>query len=232
VRSTQVDAQSLEISGNTARLQLMGLAEGALGADDELINGTVYVIPSRAIGGDPYLGGNDWQMGEIFIHGRAYPNQEIKYDLVTDDIILKTPQRDNIQHIMKVNKSQIDSFMLGNQLFVHDRHYFADAGKAIFYEEVYDGEVRVLRRYWKRFIDTYNSSNPMGKFSDVRGELFYLKGEHFININGAGSFLALFTKEQRREIRHFMASRHIRYKKATSAQMREVMEFCAMKKYF
>jgi len=232
VSSTQVDAQNRDDSENPARVLLFGLAESALGADDELINGTVYVAPARGIGGEPFLNESEWQKGILYIHGKTYHDQEIRYDLVTDDIILKTPQRDHIQHIMKVNKSQIDSFRLGNHLFVHDRHYFANNGNDIFYEQVYDGDVKVLRRYWKRFIDTYNSSNPMGKFSDVRGELWFLKGERLININGAGSFLALFSKEQRKEIRHFMASQHIRYKKATSAQMREVMEFCAMKKYF
>lgn len=230
--SPQVIAQVRVVPADQSRSQLFAIAESALGPDDELVNGTVYAAPARGIGGDPFLNGPDWQPGDVFIHGKAFSGQEIRYDVIAGDIILKTPERDNVQHIMKLNRSQVDSFRIGNLLFVNDIHYFDGGSNQSFYEQVYAGEVWVMRRYRKRFIDSYTSTYPMGKFSDLRSDLYFMRDDNMVNINGAGSFLKLFDNDQRKEIRHFMARRHIRYKKASSVEMREVMEFCASQKYF
>lgn len=215
-----------------ARSMLLEMTEAIYSDDDELINGTIYAIPNPGINGDPYLNGGEWQNGELYIHGKRFTDQLIKYDLIIDDLILSTPGKGEFRQIMRINKSQVDSFRIGNSVFVNSLHYFPEEKNKLFYEQVYKGKTGILRRYRKIFINTYTNSTPLGKFSGLRSELFLLKEGKLLPINRKTAFLDCFAKEQQKEIRDYLSDHHIKYKKATPGQMREMMGHLANNRFF
>ncbi len=226
------NGQHQKVHPEEAQKKILEMAEAAYSADDELVNGTIYAIPNPAINGDPYLNGAEWQQGDLYIHGKTFPGQRVKYDLVIDEMILSIPGKEVSRMIMKINKSQVDSFRLGTSLFINARHYFPEGNNSGFYELVVNGDVRILRKYRKIFIDSYTHTTPLGKFSGVRSDIFLLKGEKLENINRRSALLDSFTREQQKNIRQFMKKHHLRYRKATSRQMAELMAHCAKNRFF
>lgn len=230
--SLSANGQHQQANLKDAQKRLLEMAETVYSADDELVNGTIYAIPNPGINGDPYLNGAGWQQGDLYIHGKTFPGQLVKYDLVIDEMILSIPGKEASQMIMKINKSQVDSFRLGTSLFVNARHCFPEGDNTDFYELVYNGDVRILRKYRKIFIDSYTHTTPLGKFSGLRSDIFLLGGGKLENINRESSFLGFFTREQQKNIRQYMKEHHLRYRKATSRQMAELMAHCAKNRFF
>lgn len=208
-----------------AHIQIRQMTEAIYATDDELINGTIYAVPNPAIFGDPYLNGPEWQQGELFIHGRNFPDQQLKYDLVMEEIILSAPAMDDSRQIMMLNKSQIDSFRIGPELFVHSRTIFPETEEQQFYGKVFTGKLPLFRKYRKTFINSYNSTTPVGKFSGLKSDLLMLEHGQLKAIPNPSSFLGLFPAPMKNQIRKYMRDHRIKLNKATSREITAIFEY-------
>ncbi len=206
---------------------LLNLIEEKYPVNDEFINGTVYPLPNGKIPGNPYLNDDLWHSATLFINNMAFPGELVKYDLIIDELIIKTKIDDNIERLITINKSQVDSFYLGSSCFVNSRNLFPEEKKNTYCEKVFRGRFSVYKLYQKTFIDMYTSSTPFGKFSDQKSNTYLFNNNKLTNINSFKSFLAIFEKPEHEKIRKFLKSNNINYKKISNAQMVELMVFCS-----
>lgn len=206
--------------------ELYNLAESSYPINDEYINGFIYPVPKIGILGDPYFNHKDWSEGTLFINGRTYSGIFMKYDLIIDELIIKVKTELNIERLITINKSQVDSFNIGLSLFVNSGNLFANENKITYYEKIYQGKLSVYRQFQKTFIEMYNSSSPEGKFSTQKSNTYIFDNQEFTNINKAKSFFACFDKTEQDKIRKYLKSKNITYKKMTDLQMIDLMNYC------
>ncbi|HPE77692.1 MAG TPA: hypothetical protein PLC80_16485 [Draconibacterium sp.] len=219
-------AQQTSTNSSGELTELFNLAESSYPINDEYINGFIYPVPKVRILGDPYFNTKEWVEGSLFINGRTYSGIFMKYDLIIDELIIKVKTELNIERLLAINKSQVDSFKIGSSLFVNSGILFENENRNTYYEKIYKGKLSVYRQFQKTFIEMYNSSSPEGKFSAQKSNIYILQNNEFTNINSAKSFFACFDKPEQEKIRRYLKSKNITYKKMTDSQMIDLMNFC------
>ncbi|HSO88343.1 MAG TPA: hypothetical protein VLQ91_17455 [Draconibacterium sp.] len=207
--------------------ELYKLSETYYSINDEYINGFIYPVPNFRIPGDPYLNNTEWNEGTLFINGKTYSHLFIKYDLIIDEVIIKVKTEQNIERLLAVNKSQIDSFIIHSSLFLNSDNLNPDNTKNAYYEKVFGGQPAVYKQYEKRFIDSYSNSSPLGKFSSQKSNTYLFDDNDLTNINNKKSFLECFEKTEQEKIKKFLKVNKINYNKISKAQLVELMKYCA-----
>jgi hypothetical protein len=206
--------------------ELYKFAENSYPINDEYINGFIYPVPKIGILGDPYFNSMDWSTGTLFINGKTYPNIFMKYDIIIDELVIKVKTELSVERLIAINKSQVDSFLIGSALFVNSRNLFPNENKNTYYEKIYQGRLSLYRQFQKTFIEMYNSSSPNGKFSTQKSYSYIFSNQKLTGVNNTKSFFACFEKAEHDKIRKFLKSKNISYKKMTVPQMIDLMDFC------
>ena len=206
--------------------ELYNWAENSYPINDEYINGFIYPVPKIRILGDPYFNSMDWSTGILFINGKTYSNIFMKYDIIIDELILKVKTELNVERLIAINKSQVDSFKIGSSLFVNSGNLFPNENRNTYFEKIYKGRLSLYRQFQKTFIEMYNSSSPEGKFSTQKSYIYLYSNQNFTSVNNTKSFFAFFDKTEHDKIRKFLKSKNISYKKMTVPQMIDLMDFC------
>jgi hypothetical protein len=198
--------------------------------DDEIINGVFYTFPDKRIKGNPFIIDKTPTQGFIFNSGNTYNQFLINYDLISDKLIIKVENFHGSERFIAVNKNQVDSFLMGNTLFVNSRYIARNKNKRNYYEQIYgSGNISLYKSYEKRFIDMYDEfSYPYGKFSEIETKLFLVKDRELININSANAFIKCFGKEHRKEVQKYIHKHNIQLKKASNDVLNEMMSYCNM----
>lgn len=207
-------------------VKLFNKSQSYYSINDEIINGCVYPLPDSRIKGHPYLD-DRWTEAILFVNNIKYTNLLIKYDLIIDDVILKAEIENSIQKLVNLNKFQIDSFLVGNSLFINSRIFFPEEKKHTYFEQIYRGKYSLLKRYEKVFIKQYNNVTPYGKYSNLKTDINLLDNKKLNNVNRKSLFLKCFEKEKHNEIEHFMKKNNIKYRKASQIQLKELMNYCS-----
>ena len=223
----KVIAQEGFLNSQQAIAELYRVGERYYSLNDEFINGFVYPVPNTRILGDPYLNKTEWSEGILFINRKSYSQLSVKYDLIIDDLIIKVKTDQNMERLIAVNKSQIDSFIIHTSLFLNSRILFPDKIQNTFYEKISDGKLAVYNHYEKNFIDLYSSSSPFGKFSSQKSNTYLFDNNELIYINNKKSFLDCFKKSEQEKIRKYLKVNKINYNKISSSQMAELISYCA-----
>lgn len=208
----------------TEVLELIHQAEKIYSANDELINGAVYPIPNPRINGNPYLK-DEWAKSVLYINKIAYDNMHIKYDLTIDNIILKIEIEDEVEQLINLNKYQIDSFKLGNSKFINSTKLNIDSESPTYYEELGKGTYSLYVKYEKIFIKEYNNITPYGKYSSIREDLFLLYNNQLHRVDRKSAYLDHFADKKQAEIKNFMKSNNINYRRASKQELKKLIDF-------
>jgi hypothetical protein len=206
--------------------ELYNLSQSYYSTNDEYINGFIYPVPNTRILGDPYLNNTEWNEGTLFINGKSYSHLSAKYDLIIDELIIKVKTGQNIERLLAVNKSQIDSFIIHSSLFISSRNLFQDENKNTYYEKICNGKLAVYRHYEKNFIDLYNNNSPLGKYSSQKSTIYFIDNKKLINISNTRLFLNYFEKTEQEKIKKYLKVSKINYNKISKSQLVELMEYC------
>ncbi len=205
--------------------KLYVLSEQKYPLNDEFMNGCIYPLPNFRILGDPYFNGNEWISATLFINGKAYPEISLKYDIIIDELIIKSKQEDKLERLIAINKSQVDSFQIDSHFFVNSKNLFPGEKENTYYQRVYKGKYSAYKKYQKSFIDMYSNSAPAGKFSSQKSSTFLFNGETLTGIRNTKSFLDCFEKTSHAELKRFIKSNDISFKNISDSELAELMKF-------
>jgi len=196
--------------------------------NDELVNGFMYPPRDTRIQGNPFLHDDFWKTATIYIHNKEYKDVLVKYDLVIDELILKAKLNDSTERIICINKNQVDSFNIGNSLFVNSSKLILNKNENAntFYELIYNKKVFVVKKYQKRFIDMYNNITPYGKYSSLKSDIILIGQDNYVNINKLRPLLDYYDKRFHKSIKEFIRNNNIDYKNISNTQLKELIEFC------
>lgn len=205
-------------------IKLINESQNVYSLDDEIINGFVYPVPNSKIQGDPYLR-DQWTEASLYVNNKEYTNLLIKYDLIIDHVILKAEIENGFQRLVELNNFQIDSFLVGNSIFVNTRCILNDENNQTYYEQIFKGKYSLYKNYKKGFIKEYNIT-PYGKYSDLRFQILLFNNNKFININKSSAFIKCFEKEKQNDIKSYLKKNNIKFKDASPKELKQLMEFC------
>ncbi len=221
-------AQNQIFQSDSAVEELFKIAERYYPLNDEYINGFVYPVRGSKIAGDPYFNSSNWLDGTLYINETEYKHIPLKYNLINDELILKTKTRQDIVRLIVLNKAQVDSFKIEALVFIHSKNLFRQEDNQEFYQEICGKHpnLKILKRYGKRFIDTYSNSTPYGKYSAQKNDTYLFDGKKLILVNSEKAFLGCFEKSAREPIKDYIRKRSIQYKNISVSQFNELVNYC------
>ena len=143
VNSTREGLLSEQISG------FKRLSDSLFNLHEDLYNGKLYtLVPDPA--NHPFFLDNSWVQGTVYFSGTFSDNEIIKYDLVTDNVIIMLRFR-GASYPVSINRDVVREFYINGHhfSFLDD---FQDREKDLrpgYYEVLYDGTTGLYVRWMK-----------------------------------------------------------------------------------
>jgi hypothetical protein len=177
-----------------------------------ILNGTPYKMSFFSATTNPFFSSGEVP-GTIRFRGSSY-SAPILYDLYQDEVVIKHISAAGNAWFVKLNKGDIDEFVLGNRLFRNIN--------GSFYEVLFDGEsFKVFARRTKielvkRLIASYVAHD----------EYYLVKDSSWSRITGPiGLTRLLENKEDKGKVTSFMREQRIRRKRFTHSDIGNVAKF-------
>ncbi len=201
-----------EIKQNTIEL---------LGKDPVLVNGIRYNHGYSGVKGDPFLPGGKHK-GTIVVDGVPYKNQDIRFDILNNELILNYETSSGSAESIVLTKHWIDQFSLGEMVF---RKGILSLDSSRFVQVIYTGKVSCYMDWKKEII--------LGKAEDIQPYFFsepIRQGtleirDSQVTFRSRRSFLMQFEMENRKIIRNYLRAQRIRFRKASTGELRNLLIF-------
>ena len=207
------------------RESLVEFTNSVYGSDDMLINGRIYVPQHSLAEGHPYFEIMDWINGDIYVRGRQFENQKLKFDIELDEFVLYIEDKFKRKNYLVLNHHYVDSVRLGKYLFVNT-DIMPEIGKSLGYAElVYNNKLIFLVKYKKDFKKQYSESKPHGEYSKQNADRYIAENGQVEKVSSKKAFLNYF-EPHKKEIKRYMKKQKIKYNKANSGALYNLLDHC------
>lgn len=164
-----------------------------------------YITPFDE--GHPYFNETGWTKGTVSFDGNVYTDVSIRYNLVTDEVIIL-----NFNKVTKIRllKEKVAGFSFGGHTFKNlPKDSLSPGMTAGFYEVLAKGKISLLARRTKN-IQTYVWAKVELKV--FKRDHFYLKKNNtFYSISSKKSLLVPFS-DRKKDIQQFIKRSKIKYR--------------------
>ncbi len=194
------------------------------GPSDLLNLGEMYYPQNIRANGSPYFV-DDYVSAEVFIRNNVFKNVNAKYNVETDQLIIKAELDTSLLIDICAKEAWVDQFRMNKHLFVNVNRMYGVSGTTGYYEEVFKGKSSFFIKYKKEFIGTYNLTTPNGYYSESKRTFFMYTSGKWIKIKNKHAFLKLYGN-RKQEVKKFMKENKIKFTKASTKQLHQLMKFC------
>ncbi|MEE4258167.1 MAG: hypothetical protein V2I62_00280 [Bacteroidales bacterium] len=212
-----------DINGNLQSLVLH--TDSLLGADDELVNGKIYIQKNLLAEGHPFFLTNAWQPASIIINGKLHDGLFLKYDIHADEIVLKAERKRGGASVISLNNEFIESFYLKDRYFTNSMAFDVKGIETDFVEPLYQGSFIFFVSYKKSYNNDYNTKTPYGSYGKTTTSYFILEDHQLSYISSKKAMLKYFDP-YKKSIKKFMKKSKIKYSKASFGQLHNLMQYC------
>ena len=184
-----------------------------------LYNGPVYTALYPGIKGSPFFGDTMWHEAQLQYGSVFYPQVQLAYDLVTDQLVLKSAEP------ISLVPEKTDYFLLGNRLFVRISKN-AKEGNALpagFYE-LLDQQPgwQLLAKRKKQPVRGFRAEDP---YSFAGYNDYYVQRDGLYYSMNRESDLLRIAGIQKNAMKKFLRGRNLQFKKDPEATLRQAMQF-------
>ena len=220
-----INAQEKSLTHQDDLQLLISNADSILGADDELINGVIYIQENLFASGHPFFLNPEWKEGSVTVNGEKHDGLFLKYNINTDELILRAERKRGGTPVITLNNEFIDNFYMGDRYYVNSMSFEVKGIQTDFVEQVYLGSFTFYVSYSKLFKNDYNNKTPYGSYAKTTASYFLLQNSIITNIASKKALFNYF-EPYKKDIKKFMKRNKIKYKKTSSGQLRDLMQYC------
>ena len=209
---------------NNGQKELMLSLEEYYGSNDLLLNGRAYMPNNPKIGNHPFFLNNEYYIGKIFIKGQCFSDVLLKYDLITDELVLHKEVGQNSLVELSLTYELVDSFYISTHLFVNKRKLDNQEKVNGYLKQLYKGKISFFRQYKKVFQADYTSKTPYGSYLEEASTLFVYDKNGFHKLRNKQAFLAFFGSHKK-ELKKYIRQHNFNFKEATSEQLYSLLQY-------
>jgi len=190
------------------------------GDQSSLYNGTQYTgYPFVFAAGNPFFLTDKAQRGTIVYDKIVYTDVDLLYDDLMDVLIMQDES-----HRIQLSNDRISSFTILNYRFIHilNDSLSNSTPQAGFYNILYDGNLCVLKKEIKtiREIVTFSVEGKT-RVIDLKSVYYFRKNNEYFKIKNQKALLDFFP-QQKNEIKHFIKTNKLNFKKDTDNLLEKV----------
>lgn len=187
--------------------------------DPTLINGKQYTYFIANVKGHQFLD-KDFKTGTLTIKGKTYTNQELKYDIYNQLLLLKFTNQFNSEKIIVVSDAWLTEFTIGEAMFKIDTLH---GSKRIV--QAIDSKNISLCFEWKKVLKLDPSTGIYHFSSPIRKGFLLLNGKE-LEFRGNRSFAKQFGRERSKQILQFLRKQKIKIYKAPDRRLMDLLNYC------
>jgi hypothetical protein len=162
-----------------------------------LYNGSQHAVYNPVEEEHPYFMSYDWLDGSIEYSGEPFDSVSLMYDLATDKVITEHFSGAYVELI----PTKVSAFTINGHRFRRFKNS-NDTRRSItegFYEVLYDGKTKILKRHTKTFVQNIKSTEIINSF-DEKTRYFVVKDNAFYPIRSR-SGLTRILSDKKQELR-------------------------------
>ncbi len=194
------------------------------GSDPKLVNGSIYEPEHQIINGHPWFYSDLWLPATIIIGSVQYQNQEVKYDILSDLMVLNAQMDTKRKTPIILNNSITDSLQTAVVLFINRRNLPPGPVEKQFVAMPYHGKDTIVIEYAKQYIATYYNKPPFGKYTSTQRKVYLIRQGKYIDISRKRDILNAFN-EKKKEVRKFIRNNGIRFSTNGIQEYKAIMEY-------
>ena len=215
---------------NESLRTVIAVHDEMLGENIHLYNGPENAGYNHLSIGNPYYLADVVQPGSVFYDGILYRQVPMLYDLVQDNVVIVRYNRDSISTDYR-NSLRMDLIRNWVGWFAFAGHDFirleADSNsrnmKDGFYDRVYNGNIKVLIKRTKRYVEEVKGLELERRYDMV--DYYYVqKGGRYYAIRTKKSFLQLL-KNKKKELSSFARKNKLKFKKNREGYITELSRY-------
>ncbi len=205
----------------TGILQLKDYFDRSLGEDYNLRNGKKYTRFYINPVGHPFFNSDQFRKGSLLINGVRYEDVLINYDIYNQQVILQHTVHAGWIEQLILTVEFVDEFTLDGKLF--RRMSFPETGTR-FFQIVSTGELPCFL-YWKK--NMVLTTAPLSThFTSQSGKIYLLVSGRLNSIRTTSSFINIFGKQFRGEIKRYKRRHRINLRKVSDESLRQLIDYC------
>jgi hypothetical protein len=187
---------------------VLGFYNTARKEELSLFNGTLHYGYSPAIEGIAYYKYDTWQTGTVEYDGIVYSNVMMKYDLVTDKLIVQTATG-NIS--IALFSPRVKGFSFSGHKFTWLQKKDKSSLPEGFYEIVAEGKATLYVRSAKIILEEIINNTLQRKFEETTKYYILKEDGIYYQVSNKNSLLSIL-REKRREVQDFISKRKLKYR--------------------
>lgn len=196
------------------------------GTSDFLVNGWKFYPEHFNAKGSPNFQNLNWAEGTLTTTGgETFDGLELRYNIQMDEVVLKQVLSDGLPAFVMLNKDFISSFTILSNTFIKADKIASDKQITGYVEVVYTGDISFYLKHQKDFVGNYNANTPEGSFSKQITTKYIMIDDQLMKVQKKKALLALFP-EHKKQIKKFISTNKISYKKATNSQLEMLLQYC------
>lgn len=181
----------------------------SLSPETNLYNGNEYVEYAYSIQeGTPFFDPVPFANGSVIYYQTRYENVSIAYDIVKSEVVIY-----DAAHLYKLvlHKNGVSSFSTSGCRFVHLTKDSAGAKdmNAGYYEVLYDGKTKVLKRQTRSVQESLAGNGLSKKFIVGSSDYFIWKDSTYHEVNSKGALFSLLGKGN--ELQHWLKKKKLKF---------------------
>ena len=201
----QQSSDSIVYKESVARIQQIYLNE--IDDNAEIFHGNEYIRNGQKANGFPFFDSDKMLPGTISYQGITYINQNLYYDMVSDEIIIPNYAKNAL---IVLSPGKVDSFSIGTHVFIQLRssasnHLIRDG----YYEQLYAGDPGVYAGREKKLVT--GSGSEESKYIQYNSYFIRLN-DVFYAVDGKSSLLDIL-KDQEDVLRKYIRTNKLNFKK-------------------
>lgn len=194
------------------------------GKDNQLYSGTLYYPQSGIRGGVAFYGEKSEPYPSVlWINGTQYDNQQIKYDLVNQSMVLQFRDDFGARREIVLNPGTLDKIAIPDHRFIPNPFKQIDNR---FLEVIYEGDLSCYISWTKEQAFRTTGDNAGYHYLKAKPAFYLLKNETLHSFKNRRTFLRLFPDERRKTIRAYLAAKQLNFKSINSYQLEMLIQYC------
>ena len=193
------------------------------GLDALLTNGKKYIPQDQAVKSHPFWKSEDVFSAIITVSGRTFSNQQLKYDLNKQQFVLFYTNYNGQPGQIILHNRMIDSISMGNSLFIPNSNPMI---RQPFVQLIRKGMLTCTIAWSKDLVLNNMGQNAGYQYSKQHSQFYlnYNGSDH--RFNNKSSFLRIFNPKERADIRKYLSSNRLKFKKMNDHDLRALIIFC------
>ena len=191
----------------------------SLGSGSGIYNGMVFTGYSPATEGFPFYQSEDWQKGTIFYDEVPYKDVLVKYDLVADEVLVKTSEG----FAIRLYSPRVKYFFFLGHHFIYVAGNNKSPLRPGFYDLLRSGNMTILAKRSKRMIEKMTTTATENKYFQS-DEFFIEKGGIYYPVKNLKSALDV-TGDKKKDIRRFLRKNRIRFRRDKESALIKIAEY-------